>query len=444
MQILNNRSVDAIETLLVSTIRKNPRNARVHDQKQIAKLKASVSRFEFVVPVLVDDRNVLLCGHARVEAAEQLGLTTIPAIRVQHLSEAEKRAFVIADNRLAELASWNQEILREELKFLDDFEINFDFATIGFETAQVDLILDAGADPKADAFPEKSPAGQAVSSAGDLWHLGSHRLLCGNALEASSYDALLAGERAQMVFTDPPYNVPIDGHVVGSGAVKHREFTMASGEMTQAQFVRFLAAATKQAAAFSVDGSIHFLCMDWRHTEEIIAAGKAAYTELKNICVWNKTNAGMGSLYRSKHEFVFVFKNGRSAHINNVELGAHGRYRTNVWDYQGINCYGRDRDALLALHPTVKPVALVADAIKDCSKRGGLILDPFAGSGTTIIAAEKTRRRAAAIEIDPLYIDAAVRRWQTYTGTQAVCAKSGETFDAREAAVAATGTGGQK
>ena len=444
MQILNNRSVDAIETLLVSTIRKNPRNARVHDQKQIAKLKASVSRFEFVVPVLVDDRNVLLCGHARVEAAEQLGLPTIPAIRVQHLSEAEKRAFVIADNRLAELASWNQEILREELKFLDDFEINFDFATIGFETAQVDLILDAGADPKADAFPEKSPAGQAVSSAGDLWHLGSHRLLCGNALEASSYDALLAGERAQMVFTDPPYNVPIDGHVVGSGAVKHREFTMASGEMTQAQFVRFLAAATKQAAAFSVDGSIHFLCMDWRHTEEIIAAGKAAYTELKNICVWNKTNAGMGSLYRSKHEFVFVFKNGRSAHINNVELGAHGRYRTNVWDYQGINCYGRDRDALLALHPTVKPVALVADAIKDCSKRGGLILDPFAGSGTTIIAAEKTRRRAAAIEIDPLYIDAAVRRWQTYTGTQAVCAKSGETFDAREAAVAATGTGGQK
>ena len=270
--------------------------------------------------------------------------------------------------------------------------------------------------------------------------LNGHRLLCGNALDEESYPRLLGHERADMVFTDPPYNVPIQGHVSGLGRSTHGEFAMASGEMSRAEFTRFLSTYMGHLARFSTDGSIHFHCMDWRHLREILAAGDAAYTELKALCVWNKTNGGMGSLYRSKHEMVLVYKNGAAPHINNVELGRHGRYRTNVWDYPGVNTFRSGRDEDLALHPTVKPVSLVADAIRDCSKRGSLVLDPFAGSGTTILAAERTGRRAAAIELDPRYVDTAIRRWQALTGGKAILAGDGKSFDdgatARQAAEA--------
>jgi len=375
-----------IEPLQLEAIKKNPRNARVHSARQIAKLAGSIAAFGFVVPVLIDEHGVLLCGHARAAAAEQIGIAAVPAIRIRHLSEAQKRAFVIADNRLAELASWDEQILKEELNFLDEVSVDFDFSVIGFETAEIDLRLDipTSANGKEDKLPEAPLSSPPVTEPGDLWVLERHRLHCGNALELPSYETLLAGERAQMAIADPPYNVPIQGHVGGLGAVKHREFAMASGEMTSDQFAAFLTTAMQNMRAHSLDGSLHFVFMDWRHTEEIIGAGKRAYTELKNLCVWNKSNAGMGSLYRSKHELVFVFKNGTASHINNVELGANGRYRTNVWDYPGVNSFGRERDALLALHPTVKPVALIADAIKDCTKRGDLILDSFAGSGTTV------------------------------------------------------------
>jgi DNA modification methylase len=235
------------------------------------------------------------------------------------------------------------------------------------------------------------------------------------------------------VFTDVPYNVPISGHVGASGVVQHREFDMASGEMTPAAFTEFLTRGLKNMANFSLDGSIHYVCIDWRHLPEILAAGAIAYSEIKNLCVWTKTNAGMGSFYRSQHELVVVFKNGTAPHINNINLGVHGRNRSNVWPYAGINSFGRHRDELLAMHPTVKPVALVADAIKDASARGDLVLDPFAGSGTTLIAAEKKRRRAAVMEIDPLYVDAIVQRWQACTGKAAICARTGATFAEREA-----------
>jgi DNA modification methylase len=270
----------------------------------------------------------------------------------------------------------------------------------------------------------------AVSRLGDTWHLGEHRLYCGDALEKSSYEILLANDRAHMVFTDPPYNVPIDGHVGGRGAIKHREFVMASGEMTNQEFRDFLAASCSQIKSFVHDGALGFVCMNWRHAAQLLDAASAL--ELKNICVWVKNNGGMGSLYRSQHEFVFVYKFGTANHINNVELGKHGRNRTNVWEYRGVNSFGADRDELLRAHPTVKPVALVADAIKDCTNRGDLILDPFGGSGTTTIAAQKTKRRAALIEIDPLYVDVIIRRWQAYTGSVAILAATGERFCDRE------------
>jgi DNA modification methylase len=414
------------------------RNARRHDARQIGQLAQSIERFGFLTPVLIDADNRLLCGHARVEAACLAGSGTVPAIRVSHLSATERRALAIADNRLAELASWDEDVLKNELRFLSEIDIDFDFSAIGFDTPEIDLLLNASpaAAAEDDRLPALEPDRPCVSEPGQVWLLGEHRLVCGDALKAGSYRAALGETRARMVFADPPYNVRINGHVGGTGAVRHREFAMASGEMTAEEFEGFLATSFAHMANFSVDGAIHFVCMDWRHLNEALAAGTASYTELKNICVWRKNNGGMGSLYRSQHEMILVFKSGRASHVNNVALGAHGRYRTNVWDYPGINSFGRDRDAQLALHPTVKPVALVADAIQDCSNRRDIVLDPFGGAGTTIIAAARTKRRAVVIELDPLYVDTIVRRWQDFGGEPARCARTGRTFEqcARERA----------
>jgi DNA modification methylase len=424
----------SFETLPLSAIRDNPNNAREHGGKQLTKLARSIQKFGFITPVVVDETGELLCGHARVSAARQLKIEAIPAVRACHLSEAQKRAFVLADNRLAELASWNAKSLKRELQFLSELDIDYDFLALGFDTAEIDFILgdDNEAEDRADAVPQ-TPEVPAISRPGDLWRLQQHRLYCGSALESACYQRLLTRDRAQMVFTDPPYNVPIHGHASGRGAVKHREFVMGSGEMSDAQFTEFLSTSLTQISLFADNGAICFVCMDWRHTQHLLTAAEAI--TLKNICVWVKSNSGMGSLYRSQHEFIFVFKCGAADHINNVELGKHGRNRSNVWQYRGINSFGSDRSEFLTVHPTVKPVALVADAIKDCSKRGDLILDPFGGSGTTMMAAEKTKRRAALMELDPRYVDTIVRRWQALTGKAAVCAGTGVTFAEREVAV---------
>jgi len=419
----------AIEHLPPTAIHPNPRNARRHSQKQIAKLASAIRAHGFNVPIVIDDAGMILAGHARFEAALQLKLDPIPCIRLSHLTPAQKAAFAIADNKLGDLSDFDPDALRAQLSELVGIE--FDLELTGFDTAEIDLLLDdapAASDP-ADTFDEPDPDQPAVTRTGDLWVLDRHRLTCGDALEAGSYERVLAGELAQMAFTDVPYNVPVQGHVSGLGKVRHREFAMASGEMSEAQFREFLAKAMAQMVRHSADGSIHFHCIDWRHVHSLIEAANGAYDELKNICVWAKINAGMGSLYRSQHEFVVVFKKGRAPHINNVELGKNGRYRTNVWTYAGANSFSRTRDADLAAHPTVKPVGLVADAIRDCSKRGGLVLDPFSGSGTTILACQRTGRRAAAIELDPLYVDTAVRRWQALTGLAARLGADGPTFE---------------
>jgi DNA modification methylase len=378
----------SFDVLPIAGIKLNPHNAREHNPKQIEKLKRSIKRFGFVTPLVIDDSNVLLCGHARLEAAKQLGYAMVPVIRASHLTESDKRAFIVADNRLAELASWNRKALQRELCFLSELDVDFDFAAIGFDTPEVDIILegDDDADDRADALPYATDL-LPITVVGDLWHLGEHRLYCGSALEKSSYDAVLAGDRAQMVFTDPPYNVPISGHVGGRGAIKHREFAMASGEMTPRQFQVFLATTACRIEEATCDGAICFMCMDWRHCEDLLTAIKRF--ELKNICIWVKSNAGMGSLYRSQHEFVFVFKCGAAEHINNVELGKHGRNRTNVWEYRGSNSFRTARESLLKYHPTVKPVAMVADAIMDCSRRGDLILDPFGAAQLTEVCFAK-------------------------------------------------------
>jgi DNA modification methylase len=422
------------ERIAIAVLKPYARNARSHSRKQIKKIAVSIERFGFVNPVLIDEGHQIIAGHGRVAAAKTLGWTEVPVLRIEHLSEQEKRAYILADNRLAEDAGWDQELLAIELQGLLDCD--FAIEVTGFEASEIDIVLDDAAAAKApdhDLDDEMPPLlQQAITQVGDVWQLGSHRLLCGDALIATSYEQLLDQDKASLIFTDPPYNVPIAGHVSGLGRQKHREFAMASGEMTSEQFQAFLQTVFGHLASHSVPGSIHFVCMDWRHMAETLAAGECVYGELKNLCVWVKPNGGMGTFYRSRHELVFAFKNGEAEHINNFELGQNGRYRTNVWEYAGVNSFGRERDDALAMHPTVKPVALVADALRDCSKRGQIVLDPFAGSGSTLVAAEKTGRKARVLELDPLYCDTIIRRWQTVTGKRAIHRASRQTFEERE------------
>jgi DNA modification methylase len=424
-----------IEYTLVRELRPYRNNARTHSKKQVRQIANSIEKFGFCNPVLIDNNKQIIAGHGRVEAAKLLGIDAMPTCRLSHLSEADKRAYILADNKLAEKAGWDKELLAIELQGLID--LDFEIELTGFEMPEIDVILEDAREAKGDpSEPEDGvpqyPSGPVVTQAGDLWVLGNHRLLCADAREEAAYDRLLEGAKAAFVFTDPPYNVAIDGNVCGLGRTRHREFAMGSGEMSEAEFTSFLETIFERLAEHTVDGSIHQVCMDWRHMWEMLAAGRAVYSELKNLCVWNKANAGMGTFYRSKHELIFVWKNGGTGHINNFELGQHGRNRTNVWDYAGVNSLRAGRLEELAMHPTVKPVALVADAIKDCSDRGSLVLDPFCGSGTSLIAAERTGRKARSLEIDPAYVDVAVRRWQTYTGKAAILAASGETFETIE------------
>lgn len=417
----------------IGDLRPRATNPRTHTKKQLEQIATSIRRFGFTNPVLIDEEDGIVAGHGRVEAAKLVGMTDVPTVRLADMSEADIRAYVIADNRLAENAGWDRELLGLELRYLSELDIDFDVTITGFDPPEIDVLigelsLDGDAEDPADAVLEPA-TGPAVTRSSDIWRFAPHRLICGDATRAETYAALLGEEKAAMVFTDPPYNVPISGHVSGLGNVRHREFAMASGEMSSTEFTDFLTDVFGHLAAFSADGAIHFQCMDWRHMGEMLAAGDAAYTELKNLCVWAKTNGGMGSLYRSAHELVFVFKSGTAPHVNNVELGRHGRYRTNVWTYAGANSFGASRDEDLAMHPTVKPVAMVADAILDCSRRKDIVLDAFAGSGTTLIAAHRTGRHGYGIEIDPAYCDVIIRRMRETCGEEATLDADGRSFD---------------
>ncbi len=415
----------------------NPKSPRKHSALQIRKIAKSIEAFGMVIPVLVDADNVIYAGHGCVEAAIKLGLPEVPIIRADHLSTNELNLMMIALNKLPELSSWDNEKLGQLFLELSILELEVDVELSGFSVGEIDLMIAGEIDKSADKADElpKLPPISPITKLGDIWQLGPHRLICSNSLEAETYAALFndVGKKklASAIFTDPPYNVKIDGHVSGTGKVKHREFKMASGEMSDGAFIDFLKSACALMVEYSKEGSLHFVCMDWRHLEHLLKAGSAHYTELKNICVWVKDNGGMGSLYRSKHEMIAVYKNGKAPHRNNVELGKHGRYRTNVWEYPCANTFSKQSDEgkLAELHPTVKPVKMVADAILDTTTKGEIILDPFLGSGTTLMAAERVGRVCYGIELDPLYCDTIIRRWQNYTGDEAIHVTSGQTFN---------------
>ncbi|WP_375459477.1 site-specific DNA-methyltransferase [uncultured Enterovirga sp.] len=420
----------AIEFISPDRLTEHPDNPRDHSRKQRRQIARSIRRLGFYNPILVNELYVIIAGHGRYQAAIELGLESVPVIRLDGLSEAEQCGLMVADNRIAEGSSWDPDRLTKVLRGLTD--ISFDLEDVGFDTAEVDLLLnhhdDGSIFDEADAVEEPNRNRPAISKHGDLYVMGPHRLLCGNALDPESYVALLGSELARAVVADSPYNVRTEGHISSRNRARHPSFMQAAGELSEEQFTGFLRAVMTLLCMHSVDGSLHYLFMDWRHMFELLTASRDLY-ELKNMCIWAKDNGGLGSLYRSQHEIVAVFKNGNAPHINNIELGRHGRNRTNVWRYPGVNTMRKGRLADLKDHPTIKPVALIADAILDCTKIGDTVLDPFVGSGTTILSAERTRRRAAAIEIDPFYVDTAIRRVQERTGLMAVHHATGATFD---------------
>ncbi len=406
----------SVEHIAICDLKPWAHNARTHSKKQVRQIADSIEQFGFTNPVLIDEGGTILAGHGRVEAAKLLDMREVPCLRFDHMTEAEKRAYVLADNKLALNAGWDEDLLAAELGALMSDDLDFDVELTGFSIPEIDNLMEAVApeeegNPADEVVPGQAPA---HVRPGDIWQLGRHRLICGDALDAQTIASLMDGENATMVFTDPPYNVPIDGHVGNSGKTQHREFAMASGEMSVSEFTRFLERAFRNLADHSIDGSIHFICMDWRHMGEMLQAGQGVYDDLKNLIVWAKDNGGMGTFYRSRHELIFAFKKGDAPHINTFELGQHGRYPTNVWEYRGINTMRAGRMEELALHPTVKPVQMIADAIRDVSGRGDIVLDVFGGSGSTLIAAEKTGRRACLCEFDEIYCDRIIARWEAY------------------------------
>lgn len=414
------------ELMSTSSLKPNPRNARTHSPKQISQIAASIEQFGFLVPIVVDDLDLIAAGHGRWLAAKKLGLTEVPVVRAQFVTDADRRAFALAENRIAQLSGYDEGLLGEEMAFL--FEAG-KLEITGFTTADLDLsIPEATKREKVEQVELPDPAMVAVSREGDLWLIGPHRLYCGDAGDPASWEALLGEERAAMVFGDLPYNVPIDGFVSGNGQNHHREFVMAAGEMTPAQFTAFMRRIFRNCVRFSVDGSIHYHCMDWRHSREILDAADGVYAVHKQLVVWDKGVGGQGAFYRSQHELVYVFKSGKAKHTNNFGLGETGRYRTNIVRYAGANAFRKGRARDLADHSTIKPTALVIDFILDCSNRGDLVADPTVGSGTTLIAAHKTRRRGAGIELDPLYVDTALRRLADASGLVAVLADDGRSF----------------
>jgi DNA modification methylase len=411
-----------LSLLAIDELKPNPRNPRRHTRAQVRALARSIEAFGFNAPILVDwDRNIV-AGHGRYEAAKLLGLESVPVISLDHLTPTQARAYMLADNKLSDRSSWDETSLALHLKELSELALDFDFEAIGFEMPEVDFrIQSLDSTETADRADEFTAAeGPAVSALGDMWLLGKHRVHCADAADPAAYGALMEDEKAAAAFTDPPYNVRIGGNVCGSGSIQHREFAMAAGEMSPSEFTGFLTQALGLARANTHPGALIYVCMDWRHIGELSTAAQSIDCDTVTLCVWVKSNGGMGSLYRSRHELVFVFRNGKEPHLNNVQLGRFGRNRTNVWNYPGANGFPRKgRKRVLDLHPTVKPIAMVADAILDSTNLNDIVLDPFLGSGTTLLAAERTGRRCRAIELDPLYVDTTIQRWERLTGLQA-------------------------
>jgi DNA modification methylase len=413
----------------IGDLRPYGRKARTHSRKQIGALAESIRTFGFSVPILVDDQNRILAGNGRLEAARSLGMINVPVVMLSHLDAAQKRAFVLAENRLAELAGWDRSVLQAELQELADLKLDFELDVIGFDDAEIETIVLGGVgeaeEARANAVPPTPQA--AVTQAGDIWQLGDHRLICGDALDAATLVKVLEGEEAAAVFTDPPYNCRVQGHV--TKAEHHREFAMASGEMSDIGFTQFLGKVWEQIECALRPGGLSYVCMDWRHMRHMLDALEDKHLEQLNMIVWDKTSGGMGSFYRSRHELIFFVKKIGAPHQNRVQLGKHGRDRANVWAYEGMSGAGGNKAQLRELHPTVKPVAMVRDALLDSTRKGDPVVDLFMGSGTTLLAAEMSGRKARGIEIDPCYCDVTIARWEAFTGREARLAATGRNFN---------------
>ncbi len=421
------------ENLKVADIHGYEHNAKTHPESQVQQIISSITKFGFNNPILIDENNEIIAGHGRFMAAQAMNLETVPTVKLSHLTDAQKRAYRLADNKIAENGGWNKELLSLEIKDLEKICLNDNFVIqdIGFNDAELDSIVnftDAKViNQKTNAVPF-IPEDEIISKPGDIWQLGKHRIICGNSLNPKTFAKLFENDKANMVLQDPPYNVKIDGHVCGSGTVKHKEFAMASGEMTTNEFTKFLETNFNLCKQYSKDGSLHYNFMDWRHILEITTAGQSVFDKFINMCVWGKTSGGMGSLYRSQHELCFIFQNGKESHNNNVQLGKYGRYRTNVWQYAGVNTFGKHKQDGI-MHPTVKPVEMLKDAMLDVSKRGDIVLDSFLGSGSTLIACQQSGRICYGIEYEPLYIDTTIRRFQNLFGIDAINLSIGKTYN---------------
>jgi DNA modification methylase len=390
-----------IEYRVVADLNLDARNPRQHSERQVKQLAASIQEFGFVMPVVVDDRGRVVIGHGRVLAAKKLAMPRVPVVEIRHLSEAQRKALRIADNKLGQNAHWDERLLAENFLELKALDRDFDLSITGFSLPEIDFAIQRLSEPLVHDHDASSATGVPVCQAGDVWGLGGHLVHCGDATSEAAFERLMKDERADVVFVDPPYNVPIDGHVSGKGKVRHREFAQGVGELTREEFIAFLTGCCTLLKNYSKNGAIHFVCMDWKHLEELLTAGREVYAELKNVVAWVKSSAGMGSLYRSQHELICVFKSGTGRHINNIELGKNGRNRTNVWHYDSAGTEARKGNNVLELHPTVKPVQLVMDALLDCSNRGDIVVDSFLGSGTTLLAAERTAASVAGSSLIP-------------------------------------------
>jgi DNA modification methylase len=411
------------------SLRPARRRVRTSDPEHVARLTRAISGFGFTVPVLISRDGEIVDGHIRVEAARALGLAEVPCMVVDHLNDDERRLLSIAVNRLQEKGAWDIDQLKLEFESL--IELDVPLEATGFELPEIEVVLSSGdhaPDEEANDSPPVDHRLPAISRPGDCWRLGGHVVLCADACEGRSYQALMAGEVARIMLTDPPFNCPIDGFVGGKGEIRHREFVTATGEMSDERFEGFLHDFLACAMSCVIDGGIGLSFIDWRQVELLLHAGRRSGLSLQNIIIWDKGRGGMGGTYRNAHELIAMFKRGDAPHLNNIELGKHGRDRTNIWSYPGATTLGSSARQQLKFHPTPKSVELIVDAILDLTSRDDIVLDPFLGSGTTLIAAEKSGRRCHGLELDPAYVDVIVRRWQTFTGSTAIRADDGRRF----------------
>lgn len=420
------------EYLATTSLIPMPGAPRQHPKSQIRSLTKSFEAFGQVLPILIDGESRIISGHAQWDVAKRLGMSEVMVIRVEHLNEPQTKALMVALNRLGDLSKWDEQALSTILLDLHEIELGFDIEATGFAEIEIELRIE-GLDDVTEAEGEVVLVGDGptVTQPGDLWQLGDHRLLCADALKEESWQQLMGEDRAALVVTDPPFNISIDGNVTGLGKFRHREFAMATGELSPAEFTAFLQTAMAHAHHWSAPGSVHTWAMDWRHANEITAAGLAVYERYLNMAVWVKDRPGMGSWLRSQHELFFIFGKGGAPINNRVQLGRFGRSRSNVWHYPSAASVARTSDEgnPLSWHPTVKPLALICDILLDSTAKGEIIADPFAGSGTALMAAEKLGRKARCLELDPAYCDTIIRRWQRWSGAEAIRVADGLQFD---------------